>query len=241
MFLLVSGGHVGAHLGGHQHGVSIQISINLEKTFLRISSLRKIAVTWILARVFAYLPSFYFQILDLICWTILIFYFDLFWMAWHWKPPILGIRSRRMFWGWLLRDFRLLPRILFCFCTSESFVLSVVASLECYNCQSQRSPYDCSKNGELVTCAGDESCVRYEINLVGNRTLILSHDGCLKSSLCSAHSKGEIEFCINLKKAGIAGECKGRCCNEDRCNSVSVLHISVLVLLLGILIAAVSN
>ena len=89
MFLLVSGRHVGAHLGGHQHGVSIQISVNLEKTFLRISSIRKIAVTWILARVFAYLPSFYFQILDLIYWTILIFYFDLFWMAWHWKPPIL--------------------------------------------------------------------------------------------------------------------------------------------------------
>ena len=37
MFLLVSVRHVGAHPGGHQHGVSIQISINLGKTFLRIS------------------------------------------------------------------------------------------------------------------------------------------------------------------------------------------------------------
>ena len=83
MFLLVSGRHVGAHLGGHQHGVSIQISINLGKTFLRISSIRKIAATWILARVFAYLPSFYFQILDLIYWTV---YFDLFGITWHWKP-----------------------------------------------------------------------------------------------------------------------------------------------------------
>ena len=44
MFLLVSGRHVGAHLGGHQHGVSIQISINLGKTFLRISSIRKIVI-----------------------------------------------------------------------------------------------------------------------------------------------------------------------------------------------------
>ena len=88
MFLLVSGRHVGAHLGGHQHGVSIQISINLGKTFLRISSIRKIAVTWILARVFAYILFFYFQILGLIYWTVLIFYFDLFWMAWHWKPAI---------------------------------------------------------------------------------------------------------------------------------------------------------
>ena len=60
----------------------------LRKTFLRISCIRKIAVTWIFARVFAYLPSFHSQILDLIYWTVLIFYFDLFWMAWHWKSAI---------------------------------------------------------------------------------------------------------------------------------------------------------
>ena len=57
MFLLVSGRHVGAHKDEHQHGVSIQISINLGKKFLRISRIRKIAVTRILARAFAYLPS----------------------------------------------------------------------------------------------------------------------------------------------------------------------------------------
>ena len=68
--------HVGAHLGGHQHGVPIQISINLGNTFLRISSIRVVA--WILARVFAYLPSFFSQILDLIYWTVLIF---LFWSS----------------------------------------------------------------------------------------------------------------------------------------------------------------
>ena len=62
MFLLVSGGHVGAHLDGLQHGVSIQISTNLGKKFLRVSCLRKIAQTWILARVFAYLLSFFSQI-----------------------------------------------------------------------------------------------------------------------------------------------------------------------------------
>ena len=66
MFLLVSGRHVGAHPDGLQHGVSIQISITLDKTFLYISWLRKIAVTGILARVFAYLPSFISQILDFI-------------------------------------------------------------------------------------------------------------------------------------------------------------------------------
>ena len=88
MFLLVSVRHVGAHLGEHQHGVSIQISISLGKTFLRISRIRNISLTWILARVFIYVPPFISQILDLIYWTVLIFYSDLFWMAWHRKPAI---------------------------------------------------------------------------------------------------------------------------------------------------------
>ena len=56
MFLLVSGRHVGAHPDGHQHGVSIQIYINLGKKF---SCLRKIAVTQILGRDLARLPSFF--------------------------------------------------------------------------------------------------------------------------------------------------------------------------------------
>ena len=80
MFLLVSGRHVGAHTDGHQHGVSIQISINLGKKFLRIYRIRKIAVTRILARVFVYLPPFISQILDFIYWPVLIFimiYFEL--------------------------------------------------------------------------------------------------------------------------------------------------------------------
>ena len=73
MFLLVSGRHVGANPDGLQYGVSIQISINWGKTFLRKSCLRNIAGTWILARGFAYLPSFFSQILDFSYWTILIF------------------------------------------------------------------------------------------------------------------------------------------------------------------------
>ena len=64
------------------------------KTFLRLSFTRKIAVTRILARVFVHLPSFYFQILDLIYLTVLIFYFDLFWMAWHWKPAISNVTKQ---------------------------------------------------------------------------------------------------------------------------------------------------
>ena len=73
MFLLVSVRHVGAHPGEHQHGVSIQISISLGKTFLRISRIRNIPLTWILARVFVYLPPFISQIPDFIYWTVLIF------------------------------------------------------------------------------------------------------------------------------------------------------------------------
>ena len=73
MFLLVSVRHVVAHPDEHQHGVSIPISINLGKTFLRISRIRNIPLTWNLARVFAYLPPFISQILDFIYWTVLIF------------------------------------------------------------------------------------------------------------------------------------------------------------------------
>ena len=71
MFLLVSVRHIGAHPGEHQHGVSIQIFLG--KTFLRISRIRKIPLTWILARVFVYVPPFISQILDFIYWTVFIF------------------------------------------------------------------------------------------------------------------------------------------------------------------------
>ena len=72
MFQLVSGRHVGAHPDGHQHGGSIQISINLGKKFLRISCIWKVAMTWNLARVFAYPTSFFSQNLDFIYWMVLI-------------------------------------------------------------------------------------------------------------------------------------------------------------------------
>ena len=81
MFLLVSVRHVGAHPGEHQHGVSIQISISLGKMFLRIYRIQYIPLTWILARVFAYLPPFICQILDFIYWTVLIFI--LIYFEWH--------------------------------------------------------------------------------------------------------------------------------------------------------------
>ena len=73
MFLLVSVRHVLAHPGEHQHGVSIQISASLGKTFLRISCIQNIRLAWILARVFVYVPPFISQILDFIYWTVLVF------------------------------------------------------------------------------------------------------------------------------------------------------------------------
>ena len=47
--------------------------ISLGKTFLRISRIRNIPLTWILARVFVYVPPFISQILDFIYWRVLIF------------------------------------------------------------------------------------------------------------------------------------------------------------------------
>ena len=79
MFLLVSVRHVGAHTDELQHGVSIQSSINLGKTVPRISRIRIIPSTQILARVFVYLPPFISQILDFICqmvWIFILIYFE---------------------------------------------------------------------------------------------------------------------------------------------------------------------
>ena len=73
MFLLVFVRHVGAHPDELQHGFSIQSSINLGKTFPRMSRIRIIPSTQILARVFVYLPPFISQILDYICLMVLIF------------------------------------------------------------------------------------------------------------------------------------------------------------------------
>ena len=79
MFLLVSVCHVGAHPDELQHGVSIQSSINLGKTFPRISRIRIIPSTQILARVFVYLsPSFHFPDSGLYLSNGFDLYFDLF-------------------------------------------------------------------------------------------------------------------------------------------------------------------
>ena len=86
MFLLVS---CGIHPSGHQHCVSIQISINLGTKFVCISCIRKIAVTWILVRVFSYLSFFLFSDCGLNLLNSFGCYFDLFWMVWHWKPAII--------------------------------------------------------------------------------------------------------------------------------------------------------
>ena len=76
MFLLVSGRHVGAHPDGHQHGVSIQISINLGETLLGIARELKTAETWFLARLNILQSSIISQILEFICWMVTIFSFD---------------------------------------------------------------------------------------------------------------------------------------------------------------------
>jgi len=76
MFLLVSSRHVGAHADGHQHGVSIQISINLDETLLRIARELKTAETWFFERLFILQSLIISQILEFIYQTVTIFSFD---------------------------------------------------------------------------------------------------------------------------------------------------------------------
>ena len=76
--MLVSGHHVGAHLDGHQHHILIQISINLGKTSLSISCVRKIVVTCNLGGVFTHLPTVFSPDFGLYLLNGFDFYFDLF-------------------------------------------------------------------------------------------------------------------------------------------------------------------
>ena len=77
MFLLVSIRHVGAHPGEHQHGVSIQISISLDKTFLRISRIRNVPHLN-LGEGLCICTSFHFPDSGLYLLNGFDFYFDLF-------------------------------------------------------------------------------------------------------------------------------------------------------------------
>ena len=72
---MVSSRHIGAQLDEHQHqhGVSIQISINLGKKFLRISSIRKFAdLNFGESICIVSFFLFFSPILDFIYWTVLI-------------------------------------------------------------------------------------------------------------------------------------------------------------------------
>ena len=80
---------------GHQHGVSIQSFINVGKTLFQISSIRSIAQTWFLARLFVYSSSFVSQILDFLDWMVYIFIFN---GVTEWKQKIEVYENYR---GWV--------------------------------------------------------------------------------------------------------------------------------------------
>ena len=88
IFLLISVCHVGAHPDGHQHGVSIQISINLGKTFFPDISYTKNCTGLNLGDGLCIFKSFHFPDSGLYLLNGFDFYFGLFWVAWHWKPAI---------------------------------------------------------------------------------------------------------------------------------------------------------
>ena len=78
MFLLVSVRHVGAHPGEHQHGVSIQISINLGQTFSSDISYTKYSSDLNLGEGLCIRTSFHFPDSGLYLLKGFDFYFDLF-------------------------------------------------------------------------------------------------------------------------------------------------------------------
>ena len=76
MFLFVSVRHVGAHPGEHKHGVSKQISMILDKTFLWISRIRNIPLN--VGEGLCIGTSFHFPDSELYLLNGIDFYFDLY-------------------------------------------------------------------------------------------------------------------------------------------------------------------
>ena len=93
MFLFVSVRHVGAHVGEHKRGVSIQISITGWNVSSDISY-TKYSSDLNLGEGLCICTSFLFPDSGLYLLNGFDFYFDLFWMVWHWKPAIRPRRSR---------------------------------------------------------------------------------------------------------------------------------------------------
>ena len=89
MFLLVSGRHVGAHPHGLQHGVSIQISnFKFGKKASPHISHKKNCCDLNLGESLCIVTFVLFSGSRLKLWNGFDFYFDLFWIAWLWKPAI---------------------------------------------------------------------------------------------------------------------------------------------------------
>ena len=87
MFLLVSVRHVEADPGEHQYSISTQISISLGEISSDISY-TKYSCDLNLGEGLCICTSFHFPDSGLYLSNGFDFDFDLFWMAWHWKPAI---------------------------------------------------------------------------------------------------------------------------------------------------------
>ena len=85
---LVSGRHVGAYPDGHHYGISIQITINLGKTFSPHILHKKSCCELNLGESLSIFPFFLFSDSGLYLLNDSDFYFDPFRMTWHWKPAI---------------------------------------------------------------------------------------------------------------------------------------------------------
>ena len=118
MFVLDSGRHVGAHPDTYQHGVSMQISINLDKTFSPHIVHKKtccdlnpgVRVCIVTFFLFSDSGLYLLNGFDFIL---------IFWMAWHWKTAIrlcAGISPHNIAPGDLTINSAILKRLWSAFC-----------------------------------------------------------------------------------------------------------------------------
>ena len=135
------------------------------------------------------------------------------------------------------------------------FAVFTGAQLQCWDCESKVSYDDCQNKSTVVNCSSvnDHACFQADVKVgkAGNGTEHSFEKGCLNKNFCAAYNKGQIDQCITRKNQGYEVDCKAMCCHEDECNMKnllvdekdnegSVIAISVIILLSGLLLTLVN-
>lgn len=108
--------------------------------------------------------------------------------------------------------------------------------LNCHKCSSTKSWEECDdKKSSKVTCAGnDATCYKVHYS-TEDKTIQVFANSCGPKTYCTKTANPVCKVHLG------ASDCKISCCEEDMCNAASRAGLSGLVMLSGVLVAALCS